>query len=355
MDATEPGMPAEQDDAPPPAPSRRGGGHTVLFLAVLVLCLATAAPVLDQLWQIVVARLGLADDTPSYDHVWLVLNALPELRLQLAILAVLAGIAGAAFGHRMAALVAVFCAVVNVGVIVQSIDAWRGVAPEDAGPALRIMTFNINAFNAKRAAAVDAIRAGGADLVVVQEAAGSWPKALDALRRDYRHVAPADVARSQGMMIFSRYPILNIEQFQPISEYYPYLVATLQLPSATLTLISMHPPRPLRIGESVDRDVYFSRVADHVQALDGPVVVAGDLTAVPWSRPFRDMVRRTRLTSAWSLRPWLSTWPSWAPYVGLPLDQILVNEDAAITAVGLGDSAGSDHFPVIATVRLRDD
>lgn len=354
MDATDPGAPAAaQEAAPPAAPPRRRGG-ALLALAVLIIALATAAPVLDQLWQIVIARFGLADETPSRDRVWLVLNALPELRLQLALLALLAVIAGAALGHRTAALVAAFCALVNLGVIVQSIDAWRALGPDEEGPEIEVMTFNVNGANGRRGAAVEAIRAAGVDVVVVQEAVGEWPRALDALRRDYPHIGPADVRRSQGMMIFSRYPILSLQQHQPISEYYPYLAATLQLPSETVTLISMHPPRPLRIGESVDRDIYFARVADHVRSLRGPVIVAGDLTATPWSRPFRDMVRLTGLTNAWSLRPWLSTWPRWTPYVGLPIDHILASHDAAIVEVRLGDGAGSDHFPLIATVKLPD-
>jgi endonuclease/exonuclease/phosphatase (EEP) superfamily protein YafD len=338
--------------APEPVPERRPASNVVLLLAVLALCLATAAPVLDSVWQILAVRLGIADAAPSYDYVWLVLNAVPELRAQLAIIAVVAAIANAAFDYRTAALIALFCAVVNLGAIVQSIDAVAGVPPT-AGPEFRVMTFNISAFNTERGATVDAIRAAKADIVVVQEATDGWLTALEPLRRDYRYVAPADVAASQGMLIFSRYPIVQFRQLQPISEYYPYLAATLQLPSATLTLLAIHPPRPLRVGESVDRDIYFKRVAEHVQRLEGPVIVAGDFTATPWSRPFAELVRSAGLTKAWSLQPWLSTWPSWLPHIGIPIDHILANGRVAITGVRLGPDGGSDHFPVIATLRLR--
>src|SRR5690606_2476853 len=116
MEATDPGLPAAADAAVPAERRRRGGGG-VLVLVVRVLCLATAAPVLDRLWQIAVAQFGLADETPSYDQVWLVLNALPELRIQLAVLAVLAAVVAAAFGRRATAAVAAACAVVNLGVI----------------------------------------------------------------------------------------------------------------------------------------------------------------------------------------------------------------------------------------------
>lgn len=350
--ANEEPVAAVEDRAGPAAgPEPASASLAVLVAATVALCLATAAPVLDSLWQIAALRLGIADGAHAYDYVWMVLNALPELRVQLAILGVLLGLAATAFGYRTSALVALFCTAVNLGAIVQSIDAVPEAPPE--GPTLRVMTLNLDAFNAARGATVDAIRAANADVVVIQEASKDWPRALDPLRRDYRYVAPADVVASQGMMIFSRAPIAQIRQLQPISEYYPCLVATLQLPSTTVTLFSVHPPRPLRLGESIDRDIYFARVAQQVRSVDGPVVVAGDFTATPWSRAFAELVRGTGLVKAWSLRPWLSTWPSWLPSFGIPIDHILANGRLAIVDVRLGDSGGSDHFPVIATLRLR--
>jgi endonuclease/exonuclease/phosphatase (EEP) superfamily protein YafD len=353
MSAEEPAAAAEQSAEPAAAAERAGASLFILGAVTTVLCVATAAPVLDSLWQIAALRLGLHDAAPAYDYAWLVLNALPELRVQLAIVGVLVILAATAFGYRTGALVALFCTIVNLGAIVQSIDAVPA-APR-AGTTLRLMTFNLDSFNAARPATVEAIRAANADVVVVQEATGDWPRALEPLRRDYRYVAPADVAASRGMMIFSRVPIADFRQLQPISEYYPYLAATLRLPSGPVTLLSIHPPRPLRLGESIDRDIYFARVAQHVRDLDGPVIVAGDFTATPWSRPFADLVRGTGLVKAWSLRPWLSTWPSWLPTFGVPIDHILANEGLAIVDVRLGDSGGSDHFPVIATLRVRPD
>ena len=351
MDATDPLAATQPDAAPPPEPRRGGAGKALVVLVVLVLALATAAPVLDQIWQIALAGLHLAAETPTHDHVWLVLNALPELRIQFAILGVVFWVLAAAVGLRATSLVALFCVVVNLGIIVQSIDPERVRAPAARDADLRLMTFNIDAYNGDRDATVAAIRAAKVDVVVLVEAVTDWQRALEPLRRNYAHVVPSDVRASQGMMIFSRFPILRIQQMQPISEYYPYLVATLQLPSGTVTLLALHPPRPTRIGESIDRAIYFARVADQVRTIAGPVVVAGDMTAVPWSRPLADMMRQTGLTSAWSLKPWLSSWPSWLPYVGLPIDHVLVR-GIAVADVRLGNGAGSDHLPVIATLDL---
>src|SRR5690606_19703253 len=126
MNAIGPDLPAAEHAAAPEEETPGRGGHGAgLVLLVLVLGLATAAPLLDHLWQIVAARLDLADETPPHDYLWLVLNALPELRVQLALLAVVVALFAAAFGRRGAALIAAACAVVNLGAIVQSVDPWR--------------------------------------------------------------------------------------------------------------------------------------------------------------------------------------------------------------------------------------
>lgn len=360
MTANETGLTIEADSEPPPPPAaepppreQTPASKIFLVLAVLALCLATAAPVLGQLWQIFIARFGLADETPSHDYVWLVFNALPEIRLQLAIIGVVLATAAAAFGYRATTLIAVFAAVVNAAVIVQSIDAVPPTPSDATGKEFRVMTFNVSAFNGDHGAGFAAIRAAKADIVVLEEASHGWPRALEALRGDYRYAAPDNVAQSRGMMILSRYPITWSEQMQPISKYYPYVAAVLQLPSTTVTLLAIHPPRPTRIGESVDRDIYFERVAQHVRHLDGPILVMGDFTAVPWSQAFEALTRDTGLIKAWSLKPWLTSWPSWLPNLGLPIDQILANDAFAITDVRLGEDGGSDHVPVIATLRLR--
>ena len=356
-DEPSPVIDAGAEPAPPPAPEPAPGRGTasgaVLVLAVLALCLATAAPVLDQLWQIFLARLDLANETPTYDYVWLLLNALTEIKVQLAVLGIVAAVAATAFGRRTTVLVALVTVVVNLGAIVQSIDAVPSAQPGARGPTFRVMTFNIDAFNAARDETISAIRAASADIVVLQEAVGDWPKALEALRRDYRYVEPKDVAASQGIMIFSRFPILQIKQYEPISIYYPYLAATVKVQAATVTVIAFHPPRPLRGGESAGRVLTFDSVAQHVRHIEGPVIVAGDLTATPWSRPFVDFVHATGLIKAWSLKPWQSSWPSWLPNIGIPIDHILVNDRLAIADVVLGQDTGSDHFPVIATLTLR--
>lgn len=350
IDAGAEAAPAEEQEA---VPARRRAPGMALILAVLALCFATAAPVLDSLWQIVVVRLGIADAAPSYDIVWLLLNALAEIKIQFALLGIVVALAALAVGRRTAALIALFTTVINVGAIIQAIDAVPGAPAEAAGRAIRVMTFNIDAFNTQRDATIAAIRAANADIIVLQEAVGDWPRALDALKRDYGYVAPADLAVSQGMMILSRLPIAQVEQFEPASMYYPYLAATVKIQSTSVTVIAFHPPRPLHSGESEGRVASFDSLAQHVRRLKGAVIVAGDLTATPWSRPFADFVHTTGMVKAWSLKPWLNTWPSWLPYLGIPIDQILVNSAVAIADVRLGAASGSDHFPVIATLRLR--
>ncbi len=88
-----------------------------------------------------------------------------------------------------------------------------------------------------------------------------------------------------------------------------------------------------------------------MRAVHGPVVVAGDFNAGPWSHGFQDFMAKTGLTRHATLAP---TWPAWP--IALPqvaLDHILVSGDLAVVRGGTGPAVGSDHLPVVAEVAMR--
>jgi endonuclease/exonuclease/phosphatase (EEP) superfamily protein YafD len=83
----------------------------------------------------------------------------------------------------------------------------------------------------------------------------------------------------------------------------------------------------------------------------GEHIVMGDFNATPYSRQLQTFQRNSGL----SRLTYLPTWSS--KLVQLPqidIDHIFVS--ASIEPLGrafIGGSAGSDHYPVIATIRMR--
>jgi endonuclease/exonuclease/phosphatase (EEP) superfamily protein YafD len=64
------------------------------------------------------------------------------------------------------------------------------------------------------------------------------------------------------------------------------------------------------------------------------------------------MRARTGL-SAGSTRWWLPSWPDPLPApLRVPIDHVLVAGDLAVEQARLGASFGSDHRPLLATIRI---
>ncbi len=117
----------------------------------------------------------------------------------------------------------------------------------------------------------------------------------------------------------------------------------------SLTIIGTHVYRPSRDPWLHQRQM--SALSRFLRNIDGPLVLAGDLNASPWSNAFRRLRAETGLAPASVLTP---TWPAWPlPLPQVALDHILVSSDLTVAAAGTGPAVGSDHLPVWAQIDRR--
>jgi endonuclease/exonuclease/phosphatase (EEP) superfamily protein YafD len=117
----------------------------------------------------------------------------------------------------------------------------------------------------------------------------------------------------------------------------------------SLTIIGTHILRPSRDPWLHQRQM--SALSRFLRNIDGPLVLAGDLNASPWSNAFHHLRAATGLLPASVLTP---TWPAWpVPLPQVALDHILVSSDLSVAAAGTGPAVGSDHLPVWAQIDRR--
>ena len=117
----------------------------------------------------------------------------------------------------------------------------------------------------------------------------------------------------------------------------------------SLTLIGTHVVRPSRDPWLHQRQM--SALSRFLRNIDGPLVLAGDLNASPWSNAFRRLRAATGLLPASVLTP---TWPAWPlPLPQVALDHILVSSDLTVAAAGTGPAIGSDHLPLWVQIDRR--
>jgi endonuclease/exonuclease/phosphatase (EEP) superfamily protein YafD len=223
---------------------------------------------------------------------------------------------------------------------------------------LTLITHNLMAGNWHYREVYTWLASGPADVVVLQEVSMGMAAILRSLRNFYPHqiIVAGDMSSSsetdpslQGLAILSRYPVLEHQVLRPAGGVDPAFIARLSIPGADDPwLVAIHPWDPLAPASLVNRDRYLAEIAQATAHLDGPVIVAGDFNATPYTPVFRTFLKVTR-TATFADFP--ATFPATMGPLGIPIDHVLVG------AIRLADlqalpSIGSDHRPLKALLFL---
>jgi endonuclease/exonuclease/phosphatase (EEP) superfamily protein YafD len=197
-----------------------------------------------------------------------------------------------------------------------------------------------------------------ADVVVLQEVSTGLSAMLRNLRNIYPHQIivggddPSDSERArslEGLAVLSRHPVLEHEVLRPAGGADPGLIARLSIAGADDPwLVVLHPRDPLIPADLAARDRYFAEIAEAITRLDGPVIIAGDFNATPYTPAFQALLKVTRTTT---FTDFPATFPATMGPFGIPIDHVLVG------GIRLADlralpSIGSDHRPLKALLFL---
>jgi endonuclease/exonuclease/phosphatase (EEP) superfamily protein YafD len=302
------------------------------------------------------AGLGLATIFALSARLWWAFDLFSHFRLQYAALAgALCCVALAVRAYPIAAVLAVIAFVHGWAIK----DLWlsgSAVAAPDLKP-LRVASANVLRSNPEAKKVLDFVHVRDADVVVLVEAQGErWRDVLAAVGADYAHRAPEGWQDGAPVILFSRHPIVRHSVIRSPEGRWPYLAADLVFGKHTLTVVGVHPSSPSPKDPSVtrQRNLQLDYLANIVGGAPGPVVVAGDFNTTPWSPHFQDLVATAGLRNAANGHGYIGTWPSWFWPAQIPIDHILVKGPFAVASMGRGSAIGSDHYPIVADLRLID-
>jgi len=221
-------------------------------------------------------------------------------------------------------------------------------------PQIKLINLNLQKTNPVPSKAIDFLRSENADIVVLEEITPEWAAQLKTLSIAYPHMLFCDDTSTCDLALLSKKPWQS-GTVQKFSETGPYVItAEFNWDNSPFTLVSTHldPPTPA-IGE--DHQHFHSEESEAfsilLRSIDGPLVVAGDFNATPWSPSFDRVTEGTELKRVnGGLLP---TWPAQFSLVGIPIDQILTTSEFYGSTMTTGPQVGSDHLPLIAHLRVR--
>jgi endonuclease/exonuclease/phosphatase (EEP) superfamily protein YafD len=154
----------------------------------------------------------------------------------------------------------------------------------------------------------------------------------------------------QQFGLFSTFPIEGGEYILAPNGR-PTINAVVSTPVGRIRVLGAHPTAPAGVSESHNRNVMLAQIAHAAGSSDEPVVVLGDLNVTMFSSHYAPL-ERAGLTNARVGRGLRPTWPDWSP-VRIPIDHILVSHELEVCDTTVGETFGSDHLPLRATVSSR--
>jgi endonuclease/exonuclease/phosphatase (EEP) superfamily protein YafD len=284
------------------------------------------------------------------DHLDAVNHAAP-LWLAMGVGALLLGGLFARGAERLVMMALGATAVVACAVLMlpEVASAWR-FKPEASRPGdLKIIQFNAWHENPTPKQSLAWVLAQNADIVVVEEAGGGSLELIKGLTAAYPY-ASCEKGRGCEPWIFSRRMIVARGHFGP---GLPSSWAKIEDPAGAFTVVGVHFVWPVPAGP---QQAQSRKLVQGVGTLDRrSLILTGDFNSTPWSFSLK------RQDKAMGLRRWTRALPSWpsgqfsrvaaAPAPFLPIDHVYTGQAWRAVKVERGPAVGSDHRPVMVTLR----
>lgn len=212
----------------------------------------------------------------------------------------------------------------------------------DRSPDLSLISFNVLGENPRGAEIADFLIEQMPDVAVVLEAP-ALHNHLDQMWDAFAYNAGCGPGDRCDMAIFSQVPLSGVEILPFFGIPGRLIVATMETDAGPAILIAAHLTKPY-YGDWHDRQL--ERLADVLETIEGPVVMAGDFNSQPFVRAFRRiLLERSEMRLASTMQ---QTWPAvdlpGSRYAGFAIDHVLVRGDVSPVSVELiEDPIGSNH------------
>ncbi len=218
---------------------------------------------------------------------------------------------------------------------------------------VELMTVNLYGRNDEHARFIELVSRERPDVLLLLEYTSRWAASLEPLEADYPYRIADARDGSFGMALFARVPLAEASRLD--LRGVPAIDASFELGvGETVRFIGVHLRPPMSAEAAGERNAQLARVGEIVKTEPGSLIVAGDFNATPYSPVLAGWLERMALKDARRGRGFGMSWPVSLPILGIPIDHVLVSEDFLVDAHYYGAAFGSDHYPVVTRLSLRD-
>lgn len=263
--------------------------------------------------------------------------------------------------HKVLSLIGLVC----VALLTTQVAIWYlpPVGLSSGRPAnLRILLANINTRNQSYDKVMSLVREEQPDVAVFMEIDQDWADQLDDLQDLLPHGFGQLNPDNLGLLVYSKQTLVN-----PAIEFFGVsgnvsVLGELTINGQVISLVATHPLPPAKPSFFHARNRQLDLISQHIQAVESPVVLVGDLNTTMWSPYYKKLVHSTGLKNTRRGFGLLPTWPTRGtyhripeivtPFLSIPIDHCLISPELQVTDIRTGPDTGSDHRPLIIDLRI---
>ncbi|MTI21984.1 hypothetical protein E1176_13210 [Fulvivirga sp. RKSG066] len=187
------------------------------------------------------------------------------------------------------------------------------------------------------------------DVVFLVETNERWKQNVASLEDRFAYTLMEPLDNMYGLLFYSKFALKDAEVRHMVKDDIPSVKAKLVLESGLeVQFYGMHPepPSPTENYRSTERDAELYLLGKEIRDSENvPIIVAGDLNDVAWSKSTRIFQKISGLLDPRKGRGFFNTFHAKYP-IRWPLDHFFVSDHFQLVDIQVHRKIGSDHFPI---------
>ncbi|MFI5171136.1 MAG: endonuclease/exonuclease/phosphatase family protein [Chitinophagales bacterium] len=216
-------------------------------------------------------------------------------------------------------------------------------AKETKGADFSVLHFNVKENNKHILSVAQSAIISDADIVSMQELKESSFSVVDTMMlKSYPYTLSDLSIKGFGLAVYSKYPII---EKKIITEHgFPILTGKIKIKDHTINFISATTSTPTNDAGYQKQIKQFKLIGEIVKQTEGPIILMGDMNAVPWSEQVKKLLEETKLKD--SRKDLAATYPAQSP-LQIPIDYIFHSPNIYCQKFSTIAGTSSNHLGII--------
>lgn len=220
-----------------------------------------------------------------------------------------------------------------------------------------LLITNVKMSNRKAAHLIKLIEFKKPDLILAMEVDKWWVSKLKVIEKEYPYSQLEDNEVTYGMVLYSKFPLKDINVNYLQNRKVPSFECTLTLPNnKNIRFYCIHPVPPTHFKGLPDNEGQLEnalkKLGNRIIDRKLPILVAGDLNDVVWSHVDKLTGTKNILYDVRVGRGFYNSYNAENVFMRWPLDHVFVTKEFRLKSLERLPKIGSDHFPIFVELVL---